>query len=174
MSNLQIICIPVPQAALSATAQSAITQIECHAAALVALSLEPLQSANLQVDAQAAAAALLTLTSASPDTLLECQAAAAAEISLYQAQSPFALDIVPMMRGERGESGASQWESVGNISINYNIDGTVSNLTKSDGAHTALTWANGVLASSHKTLGDRSLHKAFSYTDGLLSSVTIT
>lgn len=53
--------------------------------------------------------AVLRTIKHSPDTLIECHAAAAAVLRMNNAQSKVALEVVPIMRGEKGDKPAHLW-----------------------------------------------------------------
>lgn len=53
--------------------------------------------------------AVLRTIKHSPDTLIECHAAAAAVLRMNNAQSKVALEVVPIMRGVKGDKPAHIW-----------------------------------------------------------------
>ncbi len=65
---------------------------------------------SLQIIGHAVPAAVLRTIAQSPSTLIEAHAAAAATLRMGNAQSRIVLEVLPLMRGTRGDKPAHMWD----------------------------------------------------------------
>jgi hypothetical protein len=84
--------------------------------------------------------AVLRTIKHSPDTLIECHAAAAAVLRMNNAKSHVALEVVPIMRGEKGDMPAHTWNGTslsiempsGGFGISVDLKGEKGDIGTSD------------------------------------------
>lgn len=108
MVNIQIVLTPAP----------------------IAMLEQLVQSSKILLDAQAAAAlVMLELSQKVSNTVIGAQAADQALLQLKQVNSQFVLDVVPMMRGAKGDTGGKPAHRWVGTSISFeNSDGVFGEL----------------------------------------------